>query len=334
VPEGRDEDGDGEVDEDPPGTDLARNFAGAWDEPGPWRGDGPFPSSAPETQALMEWSFSIPSLLAWVGLASEGPRVERASERGADADADDALYAALFPGGKAANGLAVRKASERPGAADNRGSDLDWAARHLGVVAWRVPVWRIAKEERNARPRDDADELDWLLWNDRVLGGAGFVPWKAVKHPQWGEVEVGGWRPFTRHEPPPPMLPDAVAGVAPAVWAAAALAPRLEVRASAERLSAEIVRVRARAANTGGGPTETRCAQAARRAHEVRLTLAAAPGVEVLAGPRAAGVGVLAAGGLSAQVEWIVRRAGPGPVGRVVAAHRVAGAAEQALEAP
>jgi hypothetical protein len=228
----------------------------------------------------------------------------------------------------------IRKASERPGAASNPGSDLDWAARHLGVVALRVPVWRIAKEERNGRDRADPDELDWLLWNDRVLGGKGFVPWHAVPHPQWGEVEIGGWRPFTRYEPPPDLLGDAVAAVSLVPAVHADFVPRLDVRLDVVRVAPDVLRVRARAANVGGGPTETPRAEAAHRANGVRLTFEAATGAEVLGGPRLAMVGTIAAGGESAEVEWLVRASAGCAAGRVVAAHRIAGTASAEVRAP
>ncbi|MBL9088028.1 MAG: hypothetical protein JNM10_12895 [Planctomycetia bacterium] len=328
VEEGKDDDGDGDVNEDPPGTDLARNLMGVWEEMGRWPGDGPFPGSAPEAKALLDLSWDTPALIGWYGFTSEGARLERASERGNDADADDALYGRLAgPWREAAGGVELRKASERPGAAENRGSDLDWAARHLGVPALRVPVWRITKEAGSARERHDPDEVDWLLWNDRVLGGKGFVPWHEVAHPQLGTVEVGGWKRFTRWEPPADLLPDAVRRVMRVPEVHAAFAPRLVVRVEVTARGAGLASVKVRVDNVGGGPTDTVRAERAAKATPVRLEFAPAEGVEVLAGPRGATLGTLPAGGSSAPTEWLVRRAGAGPLGVATAAHRVAGVA-------
>ena len=41
-----------------------------------------------------------------------------------------------------------------------------------------------------------------------MLGGSGFVPWKSLRHPQLGDVEVGGWRRWYRRIPPGWMLED------------------------------------------------------------------------------------------------------------------------------
>jgi hypothetical protein len=333
VREGKDDDGDGDVDEDPPGQDLTRNFMGFWDEAGAWPGEGPFPGSAPEAAALMELSWTTSNLVAWYEFASEGPRIERPSERGKDADADDALYGRLVPAWKAACGLETRKASDRPGASENRGASLDWAARHLGVAAARVPVWRVEKDPRNGRDRGDPDELDWLLWNDRVLGGKGFVPWHEAKHPQWGTVEVGGWRRFTRWEPPADLLAPAVRAVSLVPAVHADFAPRLAVGVEVERLSDGLWKAKARVSNPGGGPTETELAVRGRRSMGVRVGFVVAKGAEVVAGPRLADAGVLAAGGISNPIEWVVR-GGPGELGVVTARHRVAGSASARAATP
>jgi hypothetical protein len=333
VPEAGDTDGDGEVGEDPPGLDLTRQFCGTWDEPGPWPGEGPFPAFAPEVKALMDLSYETTRLVAWYGFASEGPRIERPSERGKDADVDDALYGKVAEAWKAASGLETRKASERPGGSGNPGSDLDWASKHLGCLAARVPVWRIDKQEKNGRERADPDEVDWLLWDD-ARGGKGFVPWHEVPHPRWGTVEVGGWRRFTRWEPPADLLPAAVRKVVGVPIAHAEFAPRLDVVVEVEAAGTGTWRVKARATDPGGGPTDAPSSERARRATGVRVSFRPAAGVEVLGGPPVAAVGIVAAGGASGWTTWIVRRWGAGALGTARAGHRVAGAASKEVATP
>ena len=198
----------------------------------------------------------------------------------------------------------------------------------------RVPVWRIAKEEENGRERQDPDELDWLLWNDRALEGKGFVPWHEVRHPQWGTVEVGGWRRFTRYEPPKDALEAAVRRVSMVPAVHAAFAPRLVVLAEAVLAGAGLVRIKARAANVGGAPTDAASAVLARRSMGVRLSFGPAEGVTVLSGPKRADAGVLAAGGASEAFEWLVKPLGRPALGTVTAVHRVAGQATKEVAAP
>jgi len=92
--------------------------------------------------------------------------------------------------------------------------------------------------------------------------------------------------------------------------------------------------VKARVANLGGGPTETKRAEAAKRAMAVRLDFAPAADSVLLAGPRSSSLGTLAAGALSTEVEWLVRAGRPGAAGRVTASHRVAGEASAEVTAP
>lgn len=339
--EGRDDDGDGALNEDPSGMDLTRNMAGFWDHQGPWGGEGPYAGSAPETRALLDLSFGLSNLVAWYGYRSEGPWLLRAAEHGAHADADNALYDQVGAALKERTGIDVKRAAEQAGGARNPGSDLDWAALHLGVPAFALPVWRIGKQEGHGVERPCADETDWLLWNDRVLGGAGFLPWTAFQHPTLGPVEIGGWKPYTRHEPPPQLLGDAVRSVALAPLAHAEFVPALALDVEVEDRGEGLFRVEVRARNRGTAPTETALASARRLAHAVRVTLALEDGVERLAGPVVGDAGVLAPGASSAPSVWLVKRAAPRPgrvseplLGAVSAAHRSAGRVTQEVKAP
>ncbi len=336
--EGRDDDGDGEVGEDPPGLDLTRQLAGWWDAQGPWGGEGGFAGAAPEARALMDLSYGASTLVAWYGFRSEGPFLLRASENGTSADADAALYDALSAALAERVKVATRKASEQ-GRAPNPGSDLDWASAHLGLPAFALPVWRIPKQEGYAAERAAPDDVDWLLWNDRVLGGQGFKPFQPFQHPTLGPVEIGGWRRFTRFEPPPAELSAAVLSVCDAPLVHAGFAPALALTLKVEDLGGGLVEVRGAVLNVGGGPTDLVLAQQRRRDMPVRLRLATEPGVERLAGPASADLGSLVAGAASTEVRWLLRavpaRPGRAPrpvLGTATAEHRVAGRVSETVE--
>lgn len=336
--EGGDSDGDGRVDEDPPGLDLTRAFAGVWDHQGPWGGEGAFPGAAPEARALMDLSLREAGLLGWYGFSSEGPYLLRASEHGAAADADAALYERLGRELASRTGVELRKASERS-RGRNPGSDLDWASAHLGVVAVRLPVWRIPKQAAHAAERPTADELDWLLWADEQLPPGAFRPWTPLQHPQLGAVEVGGWGRFTRHEPPAAQLAAAVAAVHAGPLAQAACLPSLALHVTLRGLGAGLVEVRARALNAGAWPSETPLAVARKLAHPVLLRLELAPGVERVAGPAVADAGVLEAGAGSAEQRWLLRAGSGEPAAGTLLAtlrarHRRAGSAAAEVRLP
>ncbi|MBN2089351.1 hypothetical protein JW964_07045 [candidate division KSB1 bacterium] len=50
------------------------------------------------------------------------------------------------------------------------------------------------------------EELLWLKWIDTNRQGQGFIPWQKFKHPTLGEVEIGGFQPFIKSNPPIELL--------------------------------------------------------------------------------------------------------------------------------
>lgn len=54
--------------------------------------------------------------------------------------------------------------------------------------------------------KGDPGEQALLAFSDEVLGGAGFVDWKPFKHPDLGEVEIGGFTPYADINPPAEMM--------------------------------------------------------------------------------------------------------------------------------
>jgi len=53
----------------------------------------------------------------------------------------------------------------------------------------------------------DTDEK-WLKWVDKENGGAGFIKWTKFDHKQLGEVEIGGFEPHLRINPPAEKIPE------------------------------------------------------------------------------------------------------------------------------
>jgi hypothetical protein len=158
-----------------------------------------------------------------------------------------------------------------------------------------------------------------------VLGGKGFAPWTAFAHPTLGTVEIGGWRRFTRHEPPADLLPGAVKAVSAAPLVHARFRPVLDAAVEVSARGAGVHRVLLRVRNVGDGPTDPASAGNRGRAMGVRATFEPAAGVEVLGGPRTPVVdlGVLAPGAASAETTWVVRRLeGSGALGTVRLRHR------------
>lgn len=97
-----------------------------------------------------------------------------------------------------------------------------WAYYHLGVPVFTMDFWGLPKptEEKKENQGDekkndmvkadqqkgDPKEVAQLAFSDKWLDGRGFTPWKSYKHPTLGEVEIGGFTPFSDNTPPESMI--------------------------------------------------------------------------------------------------------------------------------
>ena len=79
---------------------------------------------------------------------------------------------------------------------------VDWAYDHFGALAYTTEIWK-APGETGKSVFEGTDENVAMAWNDKELGGKGFVTWTKYDHPQFGEVEIGGWNYnyFTQNPP-------------------------------------------------------------------------------------------------------------------------------------
>jgi hypothetical protein len=208
--EGRDDDGDGRINEDPPGgVDLNRNFPTGWEPREKQHGAGPFPLSEPESRAIVEYLLGWPNLAAVQSYHNFGEMILRPPGSSTDADArmppgDVAVYDAI---GRLGESLlpGYRYLQTHDDLYRVHGGFLDWGYLGRGVFFFTNELWR---------PGEDRDgdgqisERERLRWNDELLGGAAFRPWQGFDHPDLGRIEIGGWRKLARRIPPAFQLED------------------------------------------------------------------------------------------------------------------------------
>src|SRR5205085_7770344 len=84
------------------------------------------------------------------------------------------------------------------------GGFVDWTYGALGAFSFTNELWGIEGMWSTAPAGDTA--LAALKWNDVALHGTGFVRWHKAKHPQFGEIEIGGWRRRTIRSTPTDFL--------------------------------------------------------------------------------------------------------------------------------
>lgn len=211
--EGRDDDGDGRLNEDGEGgVDPNRNWPGNWRPERDQDGAGPYPLSEPETRATARFVLALPHLGGVQSFHNAGRMILRPPAAFTDKEAgmpggDLRLYRELQQRGLGVlptyRALQIREDLYRV-----FGGFVDWTWFDLGVFSFTNELWGDIAEERKAAVKDEDPRLGALRWNDEVLGGEGFVRWHDVEHPTLGPIQVGGWRRFVRRSNPVEYLHD------------------------------------------------------------------------------------------------------------------------------
>jgi murein tripeptide amidase MpaA len=270
--EGVDNDGDGQVNEDPPGfLDMNRNYGFKWQPRYVQNGSGEYPMSAANTQAVARFVVEKPNIVVsfafhnYGGMYLRGPGSDLAPPY---SPADVRVYDHLGEESERAV-PGYRYMVAKDDLYTTHGDFDEFMYQVLGVYAF-TPELYMPSQDRYRREGDDVlQEAPGVSWeegrpaererqrfNDRLMQGQMFKDWTPFQHPSYGEVEIGGWRPFTTRQPQPFMIHEMLHRNASFVLWTATQTPRIEVEVTeVEKLGQGLYRVRARAVNTGAIPT-------------------------------------------------------------------------------
>ena len=182
------------------------------------------------------------------------------------------------------------------------GSLSEWAYQQYGVLGLASRLWPRPEGPGLAAEGD----ARWLEWNDEVLGGSAFVPFHEVDHPKYGKVEVGGWKPGVRLNPPGGEV-DAIAEKHLAfLKGLLAKMPALAIReARAEAKGGGIFEVKATVENAGYLPTALAQGVTTRKAPPVLVKLEVGA-AKILSGEALSRIPTLAGSGGFREYRWLV----------------------------
>ncbi|TVP53648.1 MAG: hypothetical protein EA351_14810 [Gemmatimonadales bacterium] len=174
------------------------------------------------------------------------------------------------------------------------------------------------------RPSGATRDHQWLAYLDE-LGVDGFIDWTAATHPELGEVEVGGFRPNARVNPPVEMVDELARSHADfAVWLGHQL-PEIEVvETTIEPRGDNVFMVTATIQNDRYMPTQFQMGTRVRTNRPITVRLMPTDGMTVLTGniqqqiQRLEGMGarhtfswlVQAPAGTDVEMELFAERAG------------------------
>lgn len=265
------------------GLDLNRNFPAGWRTESDQRGAGPYPASEPEARNLVDFIAKHPNITGTISFHTmSGVLLRPYDDRPDDDFPTDDLWTYQKIGEKGTEITSYPHVSVfhdfkyHPKQVITGGFDT-WTYDHVGVFSWTVEFWSPMKQAGiekfkfidwfREHPVDD--DLKLLKWNDEVLKGSGYVDWYAYKHPQLGQVELGGWDSFSTWTNPPLEFLEKEISPFPEwiVWHAL-ISPRLVLlETKVTSLGADSFRVRAVIQNEGWLPTYV-----TKKALERRLT--------------------------------------------------------------
>ncbi len=189
------------------GLDLNRNFPAGWRTESDQHGAGPYPISEPEARNLVDFIARHPNITGTISFHTmSGVLLRPYDDRADDELPTDDLWTYQKIGEKGTQLTSYPHISVfhdfkyHPKQVITGGFDT-WTYEHVGVFSWTVEFWSPMKQAGiekfkfidwyREHPVDD--DLKLLKWNDEVLKGRGYVDWYSYKHPQLGNVELGGW---------------------------------------------------------------------------------------------------------------------------------------------
>lgn len=218
--EGIDNDGDGRINEDPPGGyDMNRNYGFNWQPNYVQYGAGEYPFCFPETKATRDFLFAHPNIMGAQNFHNTGGMILRgpgAKNIGEYPIADRRIYdyvgkkgEKIIPGYRY---LIVYKDLYTV-----YGGSIDFLYNVLGIYTFaneldmppvsHMPFGIEQREEEEEdeelrRLRSLARRLDEMTYYDLVLMGEQYSDWNPYKHPLYGEIEIGGVKKFGDRVPP------------------------------------------------------------------------------------------------------------------------------------
>lgn len=191
------------------GLDLNRQFPANFRPEGEQMGSGPYPGYVQESKSLIEFISSQPRIFCHLNLHTYGGLILRSpsgysEEKVSQQDLNVLNHmkdrAAEVSGYYAVNTFKEFRYNERD---VNTGTLCDWTFEHRGIYSSVIEIWDVWKaaglEVKNHVNRyfyPTENELVKIYnWARNLFPENYFYcEWKKFKHPQLGELEIGGWR--------------------------------------------------------------------------------------------------------------------------------------------
>ncbi len=247
--------------------DFNRNFPYSWAPEPQQAGAGPYPGSAPETRAVLDFATRHPNIMVWLNLHTFGGVLIRPLGDKPDSKmnvGDLGIFEQVeawmteHTGYPTVSGFhEFLYEPDKP----LHGDLSDYAYHQRGALAYVVELWDVFKQLGIERKKPFVDHYSKFTRQDmRAMAsfdqahnaGRIFGAWRKAQHPQLGEVEIGGFDPRVGiWNPPYERLAETCATQSAAFLRVAALAPRVTLEVLKTERSGEHTHVDLRVVNSG-----------------------------------------------------------------------------------
>lgn len=161
--------------------------------------------------------------------------------------------------------------------------------------------------QRPVQKEGENPESYILQWSDRELNGRGFVDWELSKHPDLGEVEIGGFVPFLKTAPPPRLIESTVNFHTDFYINLMKKLPCLEFgEVKVDPQGNDVYKLTVYFKNTGWFPTSTAQGRRSGASWPIRVEIELGQGLALFSGRKISTIPVIQGSGGVEKIEWTV----------------------------
>ncbi len=179
------------------------------------------------------------------------------------------------------------------------GSFSQWAYFHYGRLSYSSPIWiapmlkaaETEDVEKDKKPKSkkesskDSYDHRFVKWADSMQIKNYFIPWQSFDHPDFPneEVEIGGFKPYVRHNPPTEFLDSSIVKHTAFLKTFVSSMPKLAFsQVKVESVGNQVYRVTGKVVNTGLLPTHTALGDKTKWVRKIRSRIVLEPKQTVL----------------------------------------------------
>lgn len=219
--EGIDNDGDGLVNEDEPGGyDMNRAWPSLWEPEFIQGGAGPYPLKWPETACIARFLLAHVNVAALQSFHNAGGMILRGPGAEVYGEYEREDLRAFDELGRDGEKMLpfYRYMVIWKDLYSVFGGFATWGYEGLGIISFTNELWNSDQmypdKVKNVDPGRNffgtTGERDRHFFDDKLLMGAGYVPWHAFDHPLYGKIDIGGWRKDVGRVPPTFMIEEMI----------------------------------------------------------------------------------------------------------------------------